>query len=59
MRNSNLSRRANFGLVHCNKTALFDHLVGDRVPSDGASSRYPNPGLHDHLLVGQFRSSGT
>jgi hypothetical protein len=46
------------GLMHRNKTALFDHLVGDRVPSDDASSRYPNPGLHDHPLVGQIRSSG-
>ena len=53
-----MSRCAISGLMHRNKTVLFDHLVGDHVPSDGASSRYPNPGLHDHPLVGQFRSSG-
>jgi hypothetical protein len=57
-RRREMSRCAISGLMHRNKTVLFDHLVGDHVPSDGASSRYPNPGLHDHPLVGQIRSSG-
>ena len=32
-------------------------LIGNSSMS-GIESRYPNPGLHDHPLVGQIRSSG-